>query len=156
MILLNMLTRVFMNNEYLILPVLFSLCYLSSPGSLILFMFFGGRARVWDWYRSVMFLMNHILPFPWTWFFLSESIIRKEPNCDLSVHMKQNSTEWGTICCSCYISKIHIDKAVEKNHHAVQCDHCQLWVHIRCNKFNLLWMILNQKCFLANTMSQMK
>ena len=29
------------------------------------------------------------------------------------------------------------NKAVAKNHHAVQCDHCQLWVHIRCNKINL-------------------
>ena len=24
-----------------------------------------------------------------------------------------------------------------KNHHTVQCDHCQLWVHIKCNKINL-------------------
>ena len=30
-----------MNNEYLILLVLFLLCHLSSPGSLILLMFFG-------------------------------------------------------------------------------------------------------------------
>ena len=29
------------------------------------------------------------------------------------------------------------NKAVAKNHHAVQCDHCRLWVHIRCNKINL-------------------
>ena len=29
------------------------------------------------------------------------------------------------------------NKAVAKNHHAVQCDHCQLWVHFRCNKINL-------------------
>ena len=27
--------------------------------------------------------------------------------------------------------------AVAKNHHAVQCDHCQLWVHIKYNKINL-------------------
>ena len=26
---------------------------------------------------------------------------------------------------------------VAKNHHAVQCDHCQLWIHIKCNKINL-------------------
>ena len=29
------------------------------------------------------------------------------------------------------------NKAVAKNHHAAQCDHCQLWVHIRCNEMNL-------------------
>ena len=29
------------------------------------------------------------------------------------------------------------NKAGVKNYHAVQCDHCQLWVHIRCNKINL-------------------
>ena len=30
-----------------------------------------------------------------------------------------------------------ICNAVAKNHHAVQCDHCQLRVHIKCNKINL-------------------
>ena len=29
------------------------------------------------------------------------------------------------------------NKAVAKNYHAVQCDHCLLWVHIRCNEINL-------------------
>ena len=29
------------------------------------------------------------------------------------------------------------NNAVAKNHHAVQCDRCQLWVHIKCNKINL-------------------
>ena len=29
------------------------------------------------------------------------------------------------------------NKAVAKNHQSVQCDHWQLWVHIRCNKINL-------------------
>ena len=29
------------------------------------------------------------------------------------------------------------NNAVAKNHHAVQCDHCQLWVHIKYNKINL-------------------
>ena len=40
----EMLTRVFMNSEYPILLVLFSLCHLSSAGSLISLMFFDGRA----------------------------------------------------------------------------------------------------------------
>ena len=39
-----MLTRIFMNNEYLIFYVLFSLYHLSSPGSMISLMFFDGRA----------------------------------------------------------------------------------------------------------------
>ena len=26
---------------------------------------------------------------------------------------------------------------VAKNHKAVQCDKCQLWVHMRCNKINI-------------------
>ena len=29
------------------------------------------------------------------------------------------------------------NNAVAKNHHAVQCDHYQLWVYIKCNKINL-------------------
>ena len=29
------------------------------------------------------------------------------------------------------------NNAVAKSHHVVQCDHCQLWVHIKCNKINL-------------------
>ena len=28
-------------------------------------------------------------------------------------------------------------KAVASNHHAVQCDKCHIWVHIKCNKINL-------------------
>ena len=42
-----------------------------------------------------MFLMNHTLSFPWIWFFLSKSIIKKGPTCDFSVHMKENSTKLG-------------------------------------------------------------
>ena len=26
---------------------------------------------------------------------------------------------------------------VAKNHKAVQCDKCQLWVHMKCNKINI-------------------
>ena len=26
---------------------------------------------------------------------------------------------------------------VAKNHKAIQCDKCQLWVHIKCNKINV-------------------
>ena len=26
---------------------------------------------------------------------------------------------------------------VVKNHEAVQCDKCQLWVHMKCNKINI-------------------
>ena len=29
------------------------------------------------------------------------------------------------------------NKAVASNHHAVQCDKCHIWVHIKCNKINL-------------------
>ena len=28
------------------------------------------------------------------------------------------------------------NKAVANNHHAVQCDKCHTWVHIKCNKIN--------------------
>ena len=27
-------------------------------------------------------------------------------------------------------------KPVAKNHKAVKCDHCDLWIHIKCNKIN--------------------
>ena len=46
MVLTKMLTRIFMNSEYLILLALFSLCHLSSPGSLILLMFSDRRASL--------------------------------------------------------------------------------------------------------------
>ena len=29
------------------------------------------------------------------------------------------------------------NKTVASNHHAVQCDKCHIWVHIKCNKINL-------------------
>ena len=29
------------------------------------------------------------------------------------------------------------EKPVAKNHHAVQCDNCNLWIQIKCNKINL-------------------
>ena len=55
------------------------------------------------WHRSLMFLMNH------TTYFMDLLLpVRKHnkkgPTYDLSVHMKQNSTEWATICCSISIS----------------------------------------------------
>ena len=28
------------------------------------------------------------------------------------------------------------NKPVAKNHKAIKCDHCHLWVHIKCNKIN--------------------
>ena len=36
-------------------------------------------------------------------------------------------------------------KAVASNHHAVQCDKCHIWVHIKCNKINLKTYKLLQK-----------
>ena len=27
-------------------------------------------------------------------------------------------------------------KAVANSHHAIQCDNCNIWVHIKCNKIN--------------------
>ena len=39
--------------------------------------------------------------------------------------------------------------AVAKYHHAVQCDHCQLWVHIKWNKINLQAYKFLQKSSLA-------
>ena len=41
------------------------------------------------------------------------------------------------------------NNAVAKNHHAVQCDHGQLWVHIKCNKINLQTYEFLQKSSLA-------
>ena len=29
------------------------------------------------------------------------------------------------------------EKPVAKNHKAIQCDKCKLWVHIKCNKINV-------------------
>ena len=29
------------------------------------------------------------------------------------------------------------DNPVAKNHKAVQCDMCQLWVHMKCNRINI-------------------
>ena len=83
----------------------FAICLLQVPW----FCCFLAAKQVQDWHRSVMFLMNHTLPFSWIRFFLSESIIKKGPTCNFSLHIKQNSTEWAAICCSRYISKIHIN-----------------------------------------------
>ena len=38
------------------------------------------------------------------------------------------------------------NKAVANNHHAVQCDRCHLWVHIKCNRINLQTYKYLQKC----------
>ena len=50
-----------------------------------------------------MFLMNHT-----TYFMDLLLSVRKHnkkgPTYNFSVHMKQNSTEWATICCSISIS----------------------------------------------------
>ena len=46
MVLTKILTKVFMNCEYTILLVLFLLYHLSSPGFLILLMFFDGRVSL--------------------------------------------------------------------------------------------------------------
>ena len=27
-------------------------------------------------------------------------------------------------------------KAVANSHHAIQCDNCNIWVHVKCNKIN--------------------
>ena len=35
-----------------------------------------------------------------------------------------------------YTCKI-CQKAIAKNHRAIECDNCNLWVHIKCNKINL-------------------
>ena len=41
------------------------------------------------------------------------------------------------------------NKAVASNHHAVQCDKCHIWVHIKCNKINLQTYKFLQKSPLA-------
>ena len=41
------------------------------------------------------------------------------------------------------------NKAVANNHHAVQCDRCHLWVHIKCNRINLQTYKYLQKCSYA-------
>ena len=37
-------------------------------------------------------------------------------------------------------------KAVANNHHALQCDNCHIWVHIKCNRINLQTYKYLQKC----------
>ena len=41
------------------------------------------------------------------------------------------------------------NKAIANDHHAVQCDKCYLWVHIKCNRTNLQTHKYLQKCSYA-------
>ena len=41
------------------------------------------------------------------------------------------------------------NKAVANNHHAVQCDKCHLWVHMKCSRINPQTYKFLQKCSYA-------
>ena len=54
------------------------------------------------------------------------------PSPFMVINHNEHANHASTIKYPCGIC----NKAVANNHHAIQCDSCQKWMHIKCNKLN--------------------
>ena len=96
------------NTLFYLFYSVFVICFFEA--SWFYWWFLAGE-RVRDWHSSLLFLRQGItlLPILWISFWLSESMIKQGANLWFFSTYKQNSAEWATICCSRYMSKMHIN-----------------------------------------------